>query len=305
MGQPELKAGSANIMADDTNKKNIELSLRMQTVADMVQPGGRVCDIGCDHAFVSIYLVANGIADHVIASDVRTGPCAIARENIARWGMDDRIDLRLGDGLDTVKPGETDSIIIAGMGGILITDILSAGKTVVDTAKQLVLQPQSELEHVRRYIHEQGWFITDEKMLVDAGKYYVVMSVDVGESSRNEEKTNDMVRAGNDRAGNDRNRNDRNGNDRNGMDATGNDIAGIARSENYRFAHNSDLQEIYFKYGRRLLESHSAVLKDYLEDRSLVDIISGLEHAKTDNARKRCLELRHEQECIERALELI
>ena len=114
MGQPELKAGSANIMADDTNKKNIELSLRMQTVADMVQPGGRVCDIGCDHAFVSIYLVANGIADHVIASDVRTGPCAIARENIARWGMDDRIDLRLGDGLDTVKPGETDSIIIAG-----------------------------------------------------------------------------------------------------------------------------------------------------------------------------------------------
>lgn len=275
MGQPELKAGSANIMADDTNKKNIELSLRMQTVADMVQPGGRVCDIGCDHAFVSIYLVANGIADHVIASDVRTGPCAIARENIARWGMDDRIDLRLGDGLDTVKPGETDSIIIAGMGGILITDILSAGKTVVDTAKQLVLQPQSELEHVRRYIHEQGWFITDEKMLVDAGKYYVVMSVDVGESSRNEEKTND--------------------------------IAGIARSENDRFAHNSDLQEIYFKYGRRLLESHSAVLKDYLEDRrrSLVNIISGLEHAKTDNARKRCLELRHEQECIERALELI
>lgn len=275
MGQPELKAGSANIMADDTNKKNIELSLRMQTVADMVQPGGCVCDIGCDHAFVSIYLVANGIADHVIASDVRMGPCTIARENIARWGMDDRIDLRLGDGLDTVKPGETDSIIIAGMGGILITDILSAGKTVVDTAKQLVLQPQSELEHVRRYIHEQGWFITDEKMLVDAGKYYVVMSVDVGESSRNEEKTND--------------------------------IAGIARSENDRFAHNSDLQEIYFKYGRRLLESHSAVLKDYLEDRrrSLVDIISGLEHAKTDNARKRCLELRHEQECIERALELI
>lgn len=302
MGQPELKAGSANIMADDTNKKNIELSLRMQTVADMVQPGGRVCDIGCDHAFVSIYLVANGIVDHVIASDVRTGPCAIARENIARWGMDDRIDLRLGDGLGTVKPGETDSIIIAGMGGILITDILSAGKTVVDTAKQLVLQPQSELEHVRRYIHEQGWFITDEKMLVDAGKYYVVMSVEVGESSRNEEKTNDMVSTRNDR-----NENCRNENGWNGMDATGNDIAGIARSGNDRSAHNSDLQEIYFKYGRRLLESHSAVLKDYLEDRrrSLVDIISGLEHAKTDNARERCLELRHEQECIERALELI
>ena len=87
-----------------------------------------------------------------------------------------------------------------------------------------------------------------------------------------------------------------------GMEMTGMEMTGMDR-----FAHNSDLQEIYFKYGRRLLESHSAVLKDYLEDRrrSLVNIISGLEHAKTDNARKRCLELRHEQECIERALELI
>lgn len=305
MGQPEYKAGPANIMADDTNKKNIELSLRMQTVADMVQPGGRVCDIGCDHAFVSIYLVANGIADRVIASDVRTGPCAIARDNIARWGMDDRIDLRLGDGLGTVKPGETDSIIIAGMGGILITDILDAGRAVVNTAKQLVLQPQSELEHVRRYIHGQGWLITDEKMLVDAGKYYVVMSVDVSGSVVHKETQNEIAEdctveiAGP--------RNDRNGMGATGNDVSENDIVGIDRTGNDETAHNSDIQEIYFKYGRRLLESHSAVLKDYLEDRkrSLGGIISGLEHAETDNARKRCLELRHELECIERALELI
>ncbi len=127
--------------------KDIELSLRMKTVADMVKPGGRVCDIGCDHAFVSIYLVANGISDRVIASDVRTGPCAIARDNIARWNMTDRIDLRLGNGLATISPGEVDSIIIAGMGGILITDILEAGMDVVQSAGQLVLQPQSETEH--------------------------------------------------------------------------------------------------------------------------------------------------------------
>ena len=113
--------------------KDIELSLRMKTVADMVKPGGRVCDIGCDHAFVSIYLVANGISDRVIASDVRTGPCAIARDNIARWNMTDRIDLRLGNGLATISPGEVDSIIIAGMGGILITDILEAGMDVVQS----------------------------------------------------------------------------------------------------------------------------------------------------------------------------
>lgn len=159
--------------------KDIELSLRMKTVADMVSPGSRVCDIGCDHAFVSIYLVANGISDRVIASDVRTGPCAIARENIDKWGYEDNIDLRLGDGLSTVGSGEVDSIIIAGMGGMLMTDILDAGMNVVEQAKQIVLQPQSEIEHVRRYVYGHGWTIVDEYMLVDAGKYYVVMNIDV------------------------------------------------------------------------------------------------------------------------------
>ena len=93
--------------------------------------------------------------------------------------MTDRIDLRLGNGLATISPGEVDSIIIAGMGGILITDILEAGMDVVQSAGQLVLQPQSETEHLRRYIAENGWKITEEKMLIDAGKYYVVLNVDV------------------------------------------------------------------------------------------------------------------------------
>lgn len=94
--------------------------------------------------------------------------------------MTDRIDLRLGNGLATISPGEVDSIIIAGMGGILITDILEAGMDVVpQSTGQLVLQPQSETEHLRRYIAENGWKITEEKMLIDAGKYYVVLNVDV------------------------------------------------------------------------------------------------------------------------------
>ena len=176
--------------------KDIELSLRMKTVADMVNAGDRVCDIGCDHAFVSIYLVANGISDRVIASDVRTGPCAIAKENIDKWGYGDRIDLRLGDGLSTVKSGEVDSIIIAGMGGMLMTDILDSGMDVVEQAKQIVLQPQSEIEHVRRYVYGHGWTIVDERMLVDAGKYYVVMNIDVthadAEEWRNKSEISDI-----------------------------------------------------------------------------------------------------------------
>lgn len=235
--------------------KDIELSLRMKTVADMVIPGGRVCDIGCDHAFVSIYLVANGRSDRVIASDVRTGPCAIARDNITKWNMEENIDLRLGDGLATVAPGEADSIVIAGMGGILITDILDAGMQTVESARQLVLQPQSEIEHVRRYIYEHGWKVADEKMLIDAGKYYVVMNVDVSHPDTAMNK--------------------------------------------------DDIDEIYYKYGRCLIEDRSPVLRQYLDERrdSLSVVADGLRQAGTDNARRRLMELEHELECIDRVQE--
>ncbi len=267
--------------------KDIELSQRMRAVADMVRPGSRVCDIGCDHAFVSIYLVANGIADRVIASDVRTGPCAIARDNISRWRLSDKIDLRLGDGLSTVKPGEADAIVIAGMGGILITDILEAGKNVVEKARQLVLQPQSELEHVRRYIYDNGWTISEENMLIDAGKYYVVINVDLG---RHKTKSEAVSAA-----------------------KTLSDIADKENNNKGRCAeaeetcNNPDMQEIYFKYGRYLLECYSPVLREYLEKqkRTVEALVSGLEKTETDNAVKRCQELRHELDCIDMALKCI
>lgn len=238
--------------------KDIELSQRMQTVADMVEKCGTVCDIGCDHAFVSIYLVAHGKADRVIASDVRTGPCAIARDNIARWNMSDRIDLRLGDGLSTIHEGEAESVIIAGMGGMLITDILENGKNVVRTTRQLVLQPQSEIEHVRRYIHSHGWVIQRECMLKDAGKYYVVMDV---RTTQNPDQC----------------------------------------------SHNDDMLEIYYKYGRLLIEGHSPVLKEYLLENhaSSEAILDRLRRVDTDNSRQRAIELEHELQCIEMALERI
>lgn len=148
----------------------------MKAVADMVTSGGRVCDIGCDHALVSIYLAANGISRHVIASDVRTGPCEAARENIALHKVSDKVELRLGYGLDTIEAGEADTIIIAGMGGMLMTDILERGLAVFSGAKQLVLQPQSDVEHVRRFVCGHGWHIQAENMVKDAGKYYVIIN---------------------------------------------------------------------------------------------------------------------------------
>lgn len=236
--------------------KDIELSLRMKTVAGMVVPGSRVCDIGCDHAFVSIYLALHKVADHVIASDVRTGPCDIAEANIAKWGVKDMVELRLGDGLETIEAGEADTIIMAGMGGLLMLDILTRGRNVVACAKHLVLQPQSEVEQVRRYISENGWRVSDEVMVKDAGKYYVVIGVDCDKAA-----------------------------DR----------------------HNEDIDEVYYRYGRMLIENKSGVLAEYLEDRyrSLTDIVEHIEEAGTESARLRLDELRAELECIERTSRLM
>ena len=165
----------------------IELSKRMQSVADMIQPCDAVGDIGCDHAFVSIYLVEQLRAKRVIASDVRRGPIAIAKRNIEAMNLSDQIEIRMGDGLDTIVPGEVNAVVLAGMGGMLMIDILERGEEVVTRCDQLVLQPQSDIEKVRRYLAEKGYHLADEQMLIDAGKYYNLLDVRVHEMVQKDE----------------------------------------------------------------------------------------------------------------------
>lgn len=165
----------------------IELSKRMQSVADMIQPCDAVGDIGCDHAFVSIYLVEQHRAKRVIASDVRRGPITIAKRNIEAMNLSDQIEIRMGDGLDTIVPGEVNAVVLAGMGGMLMIDILERGEAVVTRCDQLVLQPQSDIEKVRRYLAEKGYHLADEQMLIDAGKYYNLLDVRVHEMVQKDE----------------------------------------------------------------------------------------------------------------------
>ena len=151
------------------------LSLRMQRVADMVEPCERVADIGCDHGYVSIYLVEQGIADHVLAMDVRKGPLSRAEANIRQKQLQTRIECRLSDGLERLQPGEADSILLAGMGGRLMIDILTKGSNKRLGTETLIVQPQSDIPEVRRYLHRIGYEITAEDMLQEDGKYYTVM----------------------------------------------------------------------------------------------------------------------------------
>ncbi len=152
----------------------IKLSKRMQTVAGMVE-GDAVADIGCDHAFVSIYLVQAGLAKKVIAMDVKNGPVDIAKNNIATYGMTDKIEVRLSNGFQKLHVGEADCAVIAGMGGLLMIDILEKGHKHLEHGINLVLQPQSDIPLVRKYLLDNGYAIEDEEMLIEDGKYYTAI----------------------------------------------------------------------------------------------------------------------------------
>ncbi len=156
------------------------LSERMLRTAGFVSRGNRTADVGCDHAYTSIYLVEQGIAPRVIAMDVNAGPLARAKENVKKFGMEDRIMLRLSDGLEKLVPGEADTVLIAGMGGPLMERILSTYPETVAGVKELVLQPQSEIAEFRRFVQSIGFRITEEDMLCEEGKYYTILRAEHG-----------------------------------------------------------------------------------------------------------------------------
>ncbi len=155
--------------------RQVVLSRRLRTVAGMVTRGHRVCDVGCDHGFVPVYLVQQGISPGVLAMDLREGPLRAAREHVSVYGLEGQIETRLSDGLHNYKAGEADTLICAGMGGGLMMRILEAEREKTDSFRELVLQPQSEIERFRRFLRERGSVILDEEMVEEDGKFYQVI----------------------------------------------------------------------------------------------------------------------------------
>jgi len=141
----------------------------------MVSSGNRVADIGCDHGYVSIYLVESERSPHVIAMDVNAGPLTRAEAHIEEHQLLPYIETRLSNGTRKLQPGEADSLICAGMGGRLVIQILSDGLETILLMKELILQPQSELYLVRRFLPTIGYEIVDENMVYEEGKYYPMM----------------------------------------------------------------------------------------------------------------------------------
>ena len=156
----------------------MELSRRLHAVAGKVTRGNRLADIGTDHGYIPIYLVSEGICPSAIAMDVNQGPLDRADAHIREYGLSDKIGTRLSNGLERLEASEADSIVIAGMGGALMTDILNGGMHVIESGKELILQPQSEIFKVRHFLHDNGYMIVDEQILKEEGKYYFIATND-------------------------------------------------------------------------------------------------------------------------------
>ncbi len=153
----------------------MQLSKRLKTLADMVSKGRKVADVGCDHAYVSIYLMEQHIAKSVIAMDINKGPIKKAKENIEAHHLSHCIETRLSNGLMELAPGEVDAILIAGMGGPLTVEILSAREDVLAMVEELILSPHSEINLVREYLRNHSFAIIEENMVKEDGKYYMMM----------------------------------------------------------------------------------------------------------------------------------
>lgn len=155
----------------------VKLSKRMKAVAGMVTPGNILADIGTDHGYVPIALLQREKVPSAIAMDINKGPLSRAYDNVVNNGLEDKIQTRLSDGVEALEPGEVDTILIAGMGGELIIKILTQGEIVCRSAKELVLQPQSDLAKVRKYLRLHNYRIVDEDMIFEDDKYYPMMKV--------------------------------------------------------------------------------------------------------------------------------
>ena len=158
----------------------MQLSKRLLAIAGMVPECEVLADVGTDHGYLPIYLVKQHKVKRAIAMDVNKGPLLRAQIHIGEYGLSSYIETRLSDGVCALAQQEADIVVIAGMGGPLTEKILTEGHSVINTVKYMILQPQSDIPHVRRFLCENGYVIRQENMVEEDGKYYPMMFVEHG-----------------------------------------------------------------------------------------------------------------------------
>lgn len=165
----------------------MKLTPRLLMIAKFVQKGAVVADVGTDHGYIPIYLIKNKIAEKVIATDVNKGPLCSAQTAIKGYTLEDYIETRLGNGLVPIEPYEVDTVIIAGMGGLLIRDILMGHIEVTKSVCRFILQPMVAQDELRRWLIENNFKIVDEVLVSEDHRIYEIMVVEHGRQNIDDE----------------------------------------------------------------------------------------------------------------------
>ncbi|MCD8011582.1 MAG: tRNA (adenine(22)-N(1))-methyltransferase TrmK [Lachnospiraceae bacterium] len=290
----------------------VKLSDRLQAVADMVTPGLVLADIGTDHAYIPIYLIEQEVIPRAIAMDVHEGPLLRAKTHIQEHGLSDRIETRLSDGLATLRPGEAQSIVLAGMGGALTIRILENAGAILNAysvssahemdSAELILQPQSEIQQVRAYLARKDWRIVREDMVFEDGKYYPMMKARWISRTATGEKdySRDTGReSGRDNSG-DYSRDTGKDNNR---DISRDTSRHNSREYNREYS-SREYSQAELAFGPRLLQMRHPVLKQYLLRERLTQerILESLKQGRTEKTAVRIREVQNQIDIIDKAL---
>ena len=153
----------------------MKLTDRLLKIASLVSEGKKVADIGTDHGYIPVYLLNNNKIDFAILADVNKGPLENARKEVRHNKLEDKVDLRLGSGIEVLSENEVDEIIIAGMGGMLIAQLLDAKKSVAKSAQKLILQPMQAQGELRKYLYNNGFEILEEVLVKEDFRIYEII----------------------------------------------------------------------------------------------------------------------------------
>jgi len=160
---------------------------RLETIKSMVSKCDTAADIGTDHGYVAEMLLNDNTAKKIIATDLNKGPLNRAIEYLTSKNLSEQCDFRLGSGLKVLNENEADSIIIAGMGGDLIADILNTSKNISQSTKELILQPMTAIDKLRRYLYGNGFIIIDENIVKEYHHYYFIIKAVPGNHEMEDE----------------------------------------------------------------------------------------------------------------------
>ncbi|WP_378953811.1 tRNA (adenine(22)-N(1))-methyltransferase [Pelosinus sp. sgz500959] len=160
----------------------MKLGERLAALGAFVPQGARLADIGTDHGYLPIELIQKKIAISAVAGDIHKGPYQAAKDNIESLGLEEKISVRFGNGLAVLSPGEVDTVVIAGMGGSTIIEILKSQPEVTSSVTRLILQPMIAAVAVRSWLTANKWCIVDEALVQDEGRLYEIIVAEQGVS---------------------------------------------------------------------------------------------------------------------------